>query len=352
MKRSIFHIACSLFILLSGGIVHAQQGTSGGRHGRHGVQQNAPGAPAIVVKATVDQQKIVVGQRISLALEATVPGNAPLAWPSPDSMAHFDWLEKGKIDTISRSGETYYRQHLTITSFDSGAWAIPAITFLSGGNAYATDSIRIEVGYSKFDPNQDFHDIKDIVDIPNPYARWIPWIIAAATVLSLALVIWLIRKRKVLQRLVAGVRAPKLTPYEDAVAKLNELEKAGFVFDDQVAAKLFYTRLSDIHRIYLFRQSGIRSLAETSEELIREMRSLPLDSAEYEQLGETLRLSDFVKFARYQPGSAENERSFRVIKAVIEKLHRNGQEDQQQVVSKPEVRGRDNMPVKNENKNS
>lgn len=343
MKRSIFYIACASLVLFVAGSLRAQTGA--GRHGHH-LRQNAPDAPAIVVRATVDRQQIVVGQPVHLALEATVPGNATLVWPILDSLEHFEWLDKGRIDTIARAGEVYYRQNFVVTSFDSGSRAIPVIPFQSGQNLYQTDSIRIEVGYSKFDPNQDFHDIKDIVDLPNPYARWIPWIIGMVTVISLGLVIWLVRRKKLLKKLVAGVRTSRLSPYEDAVRQLKELEKQGFGFADQEAVKAFYTRLSDIQRMYLFREKGIRSLAETSEELIREMRSLPLETAEYDQLAETLRLSDFVKFAKYQPGVADNERSHNVVRAAIERLNRNGQQPGSSVAAQPVVRGRDNMPVK------
>ncbi len=99
-------------------------------------------------------------------------------------MPHFDWLEKGKIDTVSAGGERSYRQYLTVTSFDSGTWAIPRLPFLVAGKKAFSDSIRIAVGYTHPEPIKEFHDIKDIIDVPNPYARWIVWIVAAVTLIS------------------------------------------------------------------------------------------------------------------------------------------------------------------------
>ncbi len=50
------------------------------------------------------------------------------------------------------------------------------------------------------DAGNDYHDIKEIIDIPNPFSHWFGWIVAAVTLLSLVLVIWLIRrKRKLLK---------------------------------------------------------------------------------------------------------------------------------------------------------
>src|SRR5580704_8027037 len=90
-----------------------------------------PAPPPANVKATVDKQTILIGEPFHLLLEATVPDNLPFAWPGLDSMPHFDWLEKGKIDTTVRPGERSYRQNLTVTSWDSGAWAIPRLPFLA-----------------------------------------------------------------------------------------------------------------------------------------------------------------------------------------------------------------------------
>jgi hypothetical protein len=279
-------------------------------------QQNPAKAPA-TVKATVDKQKILIGEPIQLMLEATVPDNLSFPWPLPDSLPHFEWVEKHGIDTVVRPGERYYRQYLTVTSFDSGAWSIPRLAFLVGTKKVFTDSIRINVGYSKIDPSKDFHDIKDIIDVPNPFARWIPWLIAACTLGSMVLVIWLIRKRKLLRQAVFQP-APRLSPFEEAMQQLAELEKQQLPVNGSV--KLYYSRLTEILRVYLLRHMNISSLAETNEELIGQLRRSPLAPDQFDSLAETLRMSDFVKFAKYQPGMADNEQHYRVIRSSIESL--------------------------------
>src|SRR6185437_9283339 len=124
------------------------------------------------------------------------PDNVPFGWPGLDSLPHFDWLDKGKIDTTVRPGERSYRQYLTLTSFDSGTWSIPRLPFLASGKKVFSDSIPVAVGYTHLDPRKDFNDIKDIIDIPNPFARWIGWIIAGVSLISVVLVVWLVRKKK------------------------------------------------------------------------------------------------------------------------------------------------------------
>ena len=320
MRQPITYITSALFILLLARTTAPAQSPSGHHH--HGATPVAT-QPPVTVKATVDRQQILIGQPIQLMLEATVPGNAPLAWPGLDSLPHFEWVEKGKVDSVIHPDGRYYRQYLTITSFDSGSWAIPALPFLSGNTTVRSDSVRIEVGYTKIDPKQDYHDIKDIIDIPNPFARWIGWIVAAVTLGSLALVIWLIRKKKLLKVFRPSVPVPRLSPYEEAIQELEKVERQRLAENGSV--KVLYTRLNDILRQFVLRKLDLASLSETNEELIGQLRQQPITPDQFAALAETLRVSDFVKFAKYQPGIADNEQNIRVIRSSVEALNKIGQ---------------------------
>jgi len=307
-------------------VLPAAPSVLGQSHSHKAPSQPDPSAP--VLKVTVDKQKILIGEPIQLMLEATVHGDAPLVWPSLDSLPHFDWVEKNKVDSTIQPGQRYYRQYLTITSFDSGAFAIPRLPFLAGNKKYFSDSIHIDIGYTKIDPGKDYNDIKDIVDIPNPYARWFGWIVAAVSLASIALVVWLIRKKKLLKLIGIDQKiAPRLSPYEEAITQLDELERQRL--PENGSLKLYYSRLGDILRLYLFRRMGIASLAETSEELILQLRRLPLPAQQWTELAETLRMSDFVKFAKYQPGLADCELHYRVIRSSVEELNRIADAEEQ-----------------------
>jgi hypothetical protein len=315
-QRPIYIIASILIVLFQARTLSAQP-----KHGHKPHPAQAGEHPSVVLKATVDKQKIFIGQPVQLMLEATVDKDVPLTWPPLDSLAHFDWVEKGKVDSVIRPDGRYYRQYLTVTSFDSGAWAIPRLPFIAGNREYFSDSVRIEVGYSKFDASKDYHDIKDIIDMPNPMAKWFGWIVAAVTIGSLVLVIWLIRKQKSRKQPAAMVVTPRLSPYEEAIRQLEELEKQRPTLSDNGSVKGYYTRLNDIFRQFVQRKLGISSLAETNEELIGEIRHLPVTTEKFPELEETLRMSDFVKFAKYQPGITDHERDLQVIRSSIELLN-------------------------------
>ena len=96
--------------------------------------------------------------------------------------------------------------------------------------------------------------------------------------------------------------------------------------------KVYYSRVGEILRVYLLRRLGIASFAETSEELIAQLRRLRLPAEIFDGLAETLRMSDFVKFAKYQPGIADSDQHYRAVRAAIEALERRFAETVEQTI--------------------
>lgn len=309
MRRYLLHIIV-LSLCLRPSVPSSAQGRP-----RSGAKVTPP-----TLKATVDKEKILIGEPIQLMLEATVYGDGPITWPALDSLPHFEWVEKHPVDSTVSAGQHQYRQFLTVTSFDSGTWAIPRLPFAVGSRTFYSDSVRISVIYTKIDASKDYHDIKDIVEIPNAFARWFGWIVAFVTLLSIAGVIWLVRKKKTLKQLFVPRLVPRLSPYEEAIRDLDELSARRLV--ENGAVKTFYSKLGDILRVYLYRRTGIATLSETSEELIGQLRRQSLPSQQFSDLSDALRMSDFVKFAKYQPGAADSEFHYGVIRSTIEELNR------------------------------
>jgi hypothetical protein len=143
--------------------------------------------PSATIKATVDKERSLSANPSGSMLEVTVTDNTPLVWPASTHCRISNGWKRERRHHRS-PGQRYYRQSLTVTSFDSGIWAIPRLPFLVPATNYFSDSIRIAVGYTKIDSNKGLHDIKDIIDIPNPFARWFGWIVAATYPISLTLV--------------------------------------------------------------------------------------------------------------------------------------------------------------------
>ena len=116
------------------------------------------------VKASIDRSGILIGEPIRLTLEADIPEHEPIRFFQPDSIPHFEFLNIEKIDTSNTGSGTVLSQVIHITSWDSGHWVIPSFQL---GENIATDTLPVDVGFSPFNPEQPYHDVKEIIEV-NP----------------------------------------------------------------------------------------------------------------------------------------------------------------------------------------
>ncbi|MBI3137091.1 MAG: LPXTG cell wall anchor domain-containing protein [Sphingobacteriales bacterium] len=262
------------------------------------------------VKARTDKTRILIGEPLQLSIEVQVPEKEPIRFVTIDSIAHFEWLEKPVVDTESNSNGTLLRGIYKITSFDSGRWVIPAFE-LSGG--LRTDSIPVEVLFADFDPKADYHDIKDILEAKpetKNTAGW--WFVAGGGFLLLLLLLYFFRKKKPAANTEKPVTG--ISPFDEAMKGLQVLQSG------TIDPKTYHTSLAGIFRLYIFRKKGLLSLQETTDDLVLQVKELGLDKSSFDELVQALRLGDFVKFAKYLPGTSDNRQAFESIKKAIEVL--------------------------------
>jgi hypothetical protein len=277
-----------------------------------------PAISQVSVKASVDRDKILIGEPITLTLQAYAPLGEPVTWFALDTIPRFEFISKGKLDTIENVDNKRLEQTVVITSFDSGSVVFPPLEMQVGDRIYLTDSLVIDVAYKNFDPAAEYKDIKAIEEVENNTTDLVPWVIGVVTLFAIALIVWLMRKKK---KSIAGETAatPSLPPYEQARAALANLKKMDWT--QPSAPKTYYTELNDIFRVYLNRAMDITSLEKTNNELILQLRQSGMSKDTFTQLAQTLRMSDFVKFARYQPEKSDNEQNWEVINAAIKTLN-------------------------------
>ena len=157
------------------------------------------------VHVTVDKNKIVLGEQFHLTLQVQLSSHSPISFFHIDSIPHFEITERKKIDTSTINGINL-EQVLTLTSFDSGHWVIPAF-LLDGKRSLHTDTIPIDVVFSSpFDPSLEYHDIRDVIGVQTEEKNkksW--WLYAVIPVVLLAALIYVLtRKRK--NRLLKDLR--------------------------------------------------------------------------------------------------------------------------------------------------
>jgi len=262
-------------------------------------------------RAGIDKNKILIGEPTNLNIEIHIPLKEPLRFLNIDSIPHFELLEKQKIDTLTSDNSTMLKQTIRITSFDSGHWVIPAFVL---ERKITTDTIPVDVGFSNFDPSQDYHDIKDIIEVhPVNKKNWLWYLVGGILILVFSLGFFL-RKKKHTEPIVESF----LNPYEEAMEQLGILKKKNLL------PKQYYSELVDIFRLYIFKTKRILSLQKTTADLILQLEKIDLDKDSYHQLSQALRLSDFVKFAKYIPSQEDNMNVFETIKNSIIIIEQSG----------------------------
>lgn len=271
------------------------------------------------VRSNIDRDNILIGEPISLTVEAYTPTGAAVKWVNIDTIPHFEILKKEGEDSVQNIDAKKISQQFELTSFDSGQQYIPPFEIVVDARSYFTDSIPVNVTFAPFDPNEEYRDIKDIIEVKSPSTAYLPWLIVGLAVVSLAIValLWR-RKRPAVTK--KEQKVPVLSPYEEAMKALAQLALKS-VNNGEV--KAYYSEMNDILRIYVSRKFAVATLERTNEELILELsgRGIPRDA--FINLAQSLRMSDIVKFAKYRPSAEDNKNNLKIVTSSIEILDKN-----------------------------
>jgi hypothetical protein len=258
------------------------------------------------ITATVDKQKILIGEQIKLQLQGSFPRGHE-AWPVIDSIPHFDIIQKQKVDTQQDAANITLTQQIILTSWDSGRWALAAVPSAKG----KSKPVIIDVGYTPFDVKQPYNDIKDIIDVKRPQESKWWWYLIFLAVLAGLFILFFPRGKKKEKPLFV----PDIGAYKEALQKLDGLK--GKAEGD---VKVFYTELIDIFRNYLLKRRNIETFSKTTDDLTLQMDKLQLDRSQYAAILQVLRLSDLVKYARFVPPAAEQLQAIETMKQGIKSV--------------------------------
>lgn len=262
------------------------------------------------IEVRVNRNQILIGEPIQLSLSADIPENELIRFFRIDSIPHFEIINRGKIDTSNTGEGTLLTQIIQLTSFDSGSRVIPPLPL---SESIQSDSIPVEVSFTPFNPEQPYHDIKDILEVENEEEKqrkwW--WYIAGAALLVLLLVYFIFRKRK---------PAPPPPPPPPRDYFREAMDALDVLRDKRMDGKAWFTELVDIFRNYAEQRKGISSLQQTSEDLLQQLKQIGMPEAQYKDLAQALRLSDFVKFAKYEPVEMDKNNSWQALRNAIQQL--------------------------------
>ncbi len=277
---------------------------------------------AQVVSASLDRDKILLGEQVILELKAeniNLQAAPVRAWFSlPDTANHIEVVKRSPIDTIAINGTTSYLQTITLTSFDSGDWKLPKLSVVLQGNNGQKDTVvanelTLEVLPVDISNLQQYHPMKDIIDVEVSYNYWLIAIISFIILAGIAIAIYFFyknRKKKPVE--LKPVAARSL--FETAIGQLEKLQK------DDPPAPVFYTKLDEICRTFIQTQLHIRASQLTTDELMVQL-NVYMQSEARSPFYQLLRLISAVKFAKYYPEDSGKAADVNTAKEAIRHIY-------------------------------
>jgi len=269
------------------------------------------------VSTIISKNKIVLGEQISLQIKVEGISQASIKndFVFPDTINHIEILSDS-TQTISNSTIIY---NLTLTSFDSGYWQLPAFEMvLMDNRKLITEPVGINVMPVDVSTLIDYHDIKDILEV-NPENNW--WIIAiiiALALISLFAFLWFHNNATTSPE--TNIPAANIdTLYNQFIQQLAELEVKDVTEKNSVMH--IYKESANAIRIFIDKMYQQNTLhLTTGEYMLRIKGKFPVVTTEqsYFQL---LRLCDAVKFAKYLPPEDETKGIFPVLRNIAGEIY-------------------------------
>jgi hypothetical protein len=216
------------------------------------------------------------------------------------------------VDKMTRTPDRIFHGSARLAFYRTGRRAIPifGVPFMRAvkGVQRATlssDSAFVEIVPLLSAGNPSLKDIKELE--PAPRRDFRPMLLAAIVALALGGMLWWRGRRK--ESSVVAPALPSLapvpepiTPYQQALAELDRIERAGWPARGEVARH--YEAAADVLRDYLEIAHGVPARERTSAELLWVLPPSLTESDGRDALADLLEEADMVKFAQYRPGPA------------------------------------------------
>ncbi len=279
----------------------------------------------LTVHIRVDKTKMTIAETFLLELEAAIELGFEVQMPKVgkelENFGIVDWNNLG--DKLNENNNVVRRYRYRLEPFLSGTFPIPAFAFqFSDVNnpeektyELITEPIDIEVTSLLGEQRAELviADIEGVIQMPKKNSYWPLWVLGAVGIIA-AVSFWLYLRRKQAAELVRIFKPA----HEIAYDRLRALVKENLVKKGKI--KEFYEQISSVLRHYIEHRFNLRAPERTTEEFLIELSTAEvLGAADKANLGEFLKLSDLVKFAKHNPTTEQIQKTFDLVKNFIEK---------------------------------
>ncbi|MDR0506756.1 MAG: hypothetical protein LBH32_08095 [Dysgonamonadaceae bacterium] len=270
-------------------------------------------AQKAVIKASIDSTQILIGEQTNIRLEIAADRNLHLQLPMPvDSIVNgIEVLNISGIDTTDiGNNRIQLKYDFLVTSFDSALYLMPPFMLIAETDTVYSEELALKVSTLPVDTeSQKFYDIKDIAQpefVFWDYAGYIIYPIIALLVIAVAVfIIYRLRTKKSL--IPFKKEEPLLPPHIIAIKELDDIKLRKLW--QQGRGKEYHSEITDTLRRYIEKRFLVPAMESTSGEILDKLKGISDTDFVCDKLKQILILSDFVKFAKYQPAPEENELS-------------------------------------------
>lgn len=276
---------------------------------------SASAADDVKVTQRLDSAYLLMGKTTVMHLEASMTGR-PTGHFFVDVSKFPENVEPTAGDvSISHVGNNRYtmRQDIKLQSFDSGMYTIPAAAYIAGHDTAFAKPLALKVVPVNVDSLKDIHPDPDVVNVKLHWTDRLPdwlvdywlWILLSVIAVGLIVAWWKIYGPKKIKEVLAAKPEPKLPAFMVALQGLKKLQSEHLC--EKGLEKEYYTRLTEILRVYMQERFGINAMEMTSSEIINALEALPADEAVSPgEMRQVLNMADFVKFAKVRPLPEDN----------------------------------------------
>ena len=286
-----------------------------------GILGSTNGFSQVTVNVSMDTSMLLIGDQTHVVLHAAYPDSLEVKFPvfADTIINKLEILNALPVDTVHNGNMLNVTQSYLVTSFDSGWYQIPPMKFAilfpksqlhdtlkSLPVYFGVQTMRIDTANANA-----IADIKPPLDAPLTFKEVLPFVGWGLGILLILFLAYYLYKRYVKKEPVfVKKEKPKEPAYVIALRDLDMLKEEKLW--QQGLIKEYYSKLTDIIRIYIDDRFGIHAMEMTTEEIREVMRkNIEIEKALKEDLVENLIVADFVKFAKASTLADENEKSMK-----------------------------------------
>jgi len=286
--------------------------------------QDEPTASMFAIDTSLSRARITIGDQFEYSLRVELKdASAELEEPSPGrQLGQFEVKDIQEHSGKLRGGGTYFEGRYMLSTYFTGTFEIPPlrISYLdSTGQGHEVRTLPMQIVVESIadslSAESDILDIKPPVSIPRRHTLLFWLMIGVLAALVIGWGTWFaisLRAKGAAEILPLSA----LPPHEEAYVALENLASSNLLTEGRL--KAYYTRLSEVFRVYVGRRYHFSATDMTSTELLGAMLEHPVNSAWRDRLRDLCGLYDVVKFAKFKPTVAESRGSLELVRQFVD----------------------------------